>query len=521
MVKKIQSFIAMMKKYSTPSGIQKLETQVHDFAAHAGKDMLKVIKKKVGFFVNRSTPLLNQTIDSALDGIGDSLGHSLAHAIGTPLGKALSPALRSIMAQMLHKNGSESNQLGEVLANTLGEEVSEVSGDVLGHQLGKLLHDMINTLLEKAVSHLNQAIENVPGLSFVQSHSVEQVSFEEVLSMMNDHATLHVGAMDSDRSTRHLTEQVESALVNTQKIGSKIAQAQFSHFEDDLGKYLNEEDASDTFALSGVWIEVVEKLRSFSNILPQASKALKLARQEVSKVASHLESIFEPFQITGPKIFWEVGQTYRWIWTIYFVLYLPLTAILVFYGFWAGGFLGGPGSTLDAGDGGHGNTQISEDEKDAHYRIRACWNSCCHCIRERHDLNMCFWSCILIAQMFSLLVFLTALFFLMLGGVKEFIAAGCQQIYVLNDATLCGQTLQNIREFLSTFLVERAMDELPKTCVDDFLLTCHEIGSRMQTSAILTVVFGFVAAMMSFQMIVESSVLHTRAVSRRSLSKED
>jgi hypothetical protein len=532
MVKKIQSFITMMKKYSTPSGIQKLETQIQNFASQGGQDLLKVVKKKIGGFVNNSVPLLNKTINTAIDSIGDELGHTVAKAIGTPLGEALSPVLSSIMAQFMNSNSSSSNELGKDLADLLGQEISEVSGDVLGQQLGKLLHDMINTLLEKAVQHLSSSMDNIsiPGLSFMQANSFEKVHLEEVMSMLNDHAARHLDAMASDRSNRHLREQVQTALVDAQEIGAKIVQAEFSQLAQSKNSLLEADrgesalwdssDMDDADVLSGIWTEVSEKLRSFSNVLPMASKALKMARQEVSKLASHLDSIFAPFQYTGPRIFSDIGNEYRMVWTMYFCLHLPLTAILVLYGFWAGGFLGGPGSAYDQ-DEGDVTEQTLEDEKTYSYRMRACWTSCCHCLRENHDTNLCFWSCIIVAQIFSLLVFIVALLFVILGGVKVFIAAGCQQIYVLNEAQLCGETLQHIREFLATFLEESAMDSLPKTCIDNVLLTCNELGSKMQTSAILTVVFGFLAALMSFQMIIESSVLHARAVSRRTFAKED
>merc|ERR1719310_1000188 len=44
MIKKIQGFIKMMMQYSTPDGINSLETTLASYAANAADDVLKVIK---------------------------------------------------------------------------------------------------------------------------------------------------------------------------------------------------------------------------------------------------------------------------------------------------------------------------------------------------------------------------------------------------------------------------------------------------------------------------------------------
>merc|ERR1740117_554209 len=47
MVKKISGFIDMMKQYSTPAGVEKLEKQAADFATKALDDVFNVVKDKV------------------------------------------------------------------------------------------------------------------------------------------------------------------------------------------------------------------------------------------------------------------------------------------------------------------------------------------------------------------------------------------------------------------------------------------------------------------------------------------
>merc|ERR1719162_1502099 len=121
----------------------------------------------------------------------------------------------------------------------------------------------------------------------------------------------------------------------------------------------------------------------------------------------------------------------------------------------------------------------------------------------------------MLLQVIVLLIFVVALIFLVLSGVESFVASGCKQVYILGDEMICGQTLQAVRHFLTTFKADWLMTEMPQTCVKENLLVCKQIGGQLHSSAMLTSVFGFLAVLASFHQLVESARLHTRAVMRR------
>merc|ERR1719487_235433 len=214
----------MMERYSTPAGIKQLESQVHNFAENAGKDVLKLVKNKFGVLVNKSAPAINKAVNKAVDGVGNNLGHSIATALGTPLGQALAPALEGIIKEMMNDNstsaGKRSKEIGEELAKILGTEISEMSGDMLGHELAKLLHKMINTAVSKAGTLLNSTVNKIPGLDLIEEHFADHVPLEHVLATLNEHAALHLasGAAPNSHSAAAATDledKVTTALHDT------------------------------------------------------------------------------------------------------------------------------------------------------------------------------------------------------------------------------------------------------------------------------------------------------------------
>jgi hypothetical protein len=269
--------------------------------------------------------------------------------------------------------------------------------------------------------------------------------------------------------------------------------------------------------LSGVWNEVATVLRSLSNVLPEATKTLKSARLEVSKLAANLDSLFKPFETAGPRIFDDFSQTLLMVYSTYFCILLPLMLVLVVYGFWAGGYFGGPGN---AEREVHTGNESPDDQGGIIGRLGTCWQACSHCCRGFHDWSMGFWSCLIVMQLVAVLVFLVALILLIFGSVQAYIASGCQQMYILGDELVCGQTLHMLRSFLHTFKADWLVSDMPKTCVREELLVCKSISGELKSSAMLTSVFGFLAAIFSFMLVVESATLHARAMCRREVVKD-
>lgn len=499
MVKKVQGFIKMLMKYSTPAGVENLEKQIHSFAEKAGKDVLKLVKKKFGSAVNNSAKTINGALDGALKSVGNNLGHTIASQFATPLGQALEPALESIIHTMLGKNGSQADKtahaLGEKLAELLGTQIGELGGDALGKKLASMLHDMINGAVGGASKLLKSGVKSA-GLDLIQEHmALEEIPLASIFEDINGHAQRHLAAHGG-----------EMAVAKDAGVVAKIMAREDGLLE------MTTDDLDDT--TSGVWNEVATVLRSFSNIMPQATKTLKFARLEVSKLAANLDGLFKPFETTGPTIFGAVAGLWDMIWGAYFGLMLFLHAGLLAYGFWAGGYLGGPGNAEDEED------RTPEEDKGIGWRFQMCCRACCHCVNGCHDMSLSFWSVLIFLQLFVVLIFVVALVFTIMAGVKAFIAAGCSQIYILGDAQICGQTLAGLRSFLETFSAGWLAEHLPNKCMQEELLVCQGIQKELMTSAIFTVVFSFGAALLSLQMTIESAVLHTRAVCRRAAVRE-
>jgi len=246
------------------------------------------------------------------------------------------------------------------------------------------------------------------------------------------------------------------------------------------------------------------------SLLPSAAKTINLARGEVSEVGSVMQSIFATFAVKGPALFNDISLAYSILWTTYFVLLLPLTLGTLWYGMWASGWMGGPA----AADWPEESEEEAARPKGCYDRICTCYSACCICCGKCHDSLMCFWSCMIIYQVIVLVLFIVAIVISLLNGVKLFFTDSCVQIYMLNQSDMCTNVLTSIKSFITTFEVDPLI-AIEDTCNAKQLLMCQLIGQKMQTSALYTTVFSFVAAIFQYQLVIESAILHERARMRR------
>jgi hypothetical protein len=259
-----------------------------------------------------------------------------------------------------------------------------------------------------------------------------------------------------------------------------------------------------------IFEEISTLLADLMNLLPAAVSTIEDARSEVCTVAQDMTSIFDVFAIKGPEIFDEVASLYSILWIVYFILLLPLTVGTLAYGFWASGYMGGPA----AADWPEESEEEAARPKTFGDKMSTCWNACCICCGRCHDNTLCFWSCVIIMQIIVLVLFVVAIILCLLAGVKAFINMACEEIYMLNEADMCYNVLSSVKGFITTFQVD-PMIPLEETCDAKKLLLCNLIGEKMVNSTMLTVIFSFLSALFQYQLIVESAVLHERAVMRR------
>lgn len=240
-------------------------------------------------------------------------------------------------------------------------------------------------------------------------------------------------------------------------------------------------------------------MNAFKSILPTVIDDVKFAKKEVSAVASTLDSIFKVFKTKGSPIFQDVASMYSTMWIMYYVLFVTGTLFILFYAFWAYGWFGGPKKQGDPVSRGNCCTK--------------CYDACFSCCGYDQDGKLCFWSCILFAEMVILIMFVVSIVLCILAGVKAFISLGCAQIYVLGDDTVCTSVLTGLRGWMETFWTDMSSD-LNEACEVRTLVTCKAISTKMMSSAMYTVGGAFAAAIFSIQLLFESAILHERSVRR-------
>jgi len=252
--------------------------------------------------------------------------------------------------------------------------------------------------------------------------------------------------------------------------------------------------------VSGVISTAMTLLTGLQLNLPTVVDDLKFARTEVSAVAETLDTVFSNFKESGPGIFNTISQLYSTLWTAYFAFFATLTVSVLIYGFWASGWFGGPKTSGE---------DDYEPPQSCMERLRCCCTSCLSCMRSCHDSNLCFWSFVILLEVIVFVLFIVSIVLCLLAGVKAFLSAGCTTVYVLGDDTICQGVLSVIQIWLTSFLAD--VGDLTTACQSQSLLTCELIESKTKQAVVFTIIGSLVAAVLSFQMIIESAIMHERA----------
>eukprot|EP00929_Paragymnodinium_shiwhaense_P113864 TRINITY_DN82156_c0_g1_i1.p1 TRINITY_DN82156_c0_g1~~TRINITY_DN82156_c0_g1_i1.p1 ORF type:complete len:1057 (-),score=300.59 TRINITY_DN82156_c0_g1_i1:17-3130(-) len=438
-VKKIQSFIGMMQKYSTPAGIERLEGTITGFMQTVKFTVKGIVKMKVDPFIDTATPLAEQAVKKAArnagEKVGEQVGNVLEGVLSGPMTDAASKPTEAITSKLLGPAvaGPLADQMGDKLADVVGE----MTKDLIKEKAGDMAEDLVEQSLDKAREKLENHVSETSMLTVDASQELSE--------------ELMLGAINFD--------------------------------------------------------QVVTTLRALTNLVPTATQTLKLARTEVSKAASNMDSVFGVFGDKGPAIFDAISKYYKIAWTIYYFALIPLSLLMLYYAFWAGGYFGGPQPLEDGED-----YQAPETWSEKFSLFR---RSCGSCLTQFHDTSACFWSVIILLQLVVLVVFLMSVVLAMLAGVQTFITSGCAQVYILGDEAVCAAALANLKNFVGSFLGEIAINSLEDQCQADVLLTCQVVSTQMKSSSVLTTVFSFLGTILSLQMLIEIAVLHEMAKYRR------
>lgn len=262
--------------------------------------------------------------------------------------------------------------------------------------------------------------------------------------------------------------------------------------------------------LSGAVIFLTSTVSDLKAALPTVIDNLKFAKKEVSSVSSAITSIMEMLGIKAPPIFDQVASIYKMLWMAYFGFFFTFTFTMLFYAFWASGWFGGPQADVPSSS--------YEPPQTFGQRLRTCCNSCMACINGCCSGHLCFWSCLLLAQVIVLLLFVTSLIICLLTGVQAFLGAGCAQVYLIGDDKICSAALALVQQFLKSFSFSV---DLGDVCGSQKLLTCALIRDQIAGEAIKVTIGAMLASVVSFQMLLDSATKHERARCNRLIDEEE
>mmetsp|Transcript_6383 Transcript_6383/g.11671 ORF Transcript_6383/g.11671 Transcript_6383/m.11671 type:complete len:879 (-) Transcript_6383:104-2740(-) len=259
-------------------------------------------------------------------------------------------------------------------------------------------------------------------------------------------------------------------------------------------------DTDYTLHLSGASTFVTDTMKDLQAVLPQVIKALTTAKKEVSTISGVINSISQMLSLKAPPLMENISQIYKYVWIGYFTFFFLFSASMLYYGFWANGWFGGPQAELP--------DTAYEAPQTFTQRLRTCCGSCLACMRSCTSGHLCFWSMLLLAQLIILILFVVSLLICILTGIQAFFGAGCSKIYLIGDAEVCTAVMSIFKGFLKTFGFSEPIED---TCLQKNLLTCKIIRDSVFHTAIGVIVGALLASVFSFQMLLDSATKHERA----------
>jgi len=454
MVTLTQSFLDIMMKYSTPSGLEQLQRMFEDFAEHALLDVARLVQNKLMKLVNHSLPAFEKVIRSSLHQAGEKLGDMVVDLID--------PFVTSGVKDLMSKALSE-----------------EVKAEVKENNISSEIEATMSSTLTKSITNLTESLM-VDSLGDVAGTILENLTMGVLMAGAGGGA------------------EVVDKLIGRWSNGPHRAPSLLDVGVDD--HLINS---------SGVWLKMITLLKELANTLPGAVANLKLARREVSMLISNLDIGFDVLQDRAPSIFEIASRYWRILWTVYFVVLVTFNILTLSYAFWSNGFFGGPRPLQTAHEDSFEGQPFWE-------KVRMALTSCSRCMTTYHDTQLCFWSAILFGQIVVLLMFLISIVLCVLAVVKTFMVVGCSQAWILGDEMVCTDALLNLRAFLESFFTgEDARSPIMTLCSQDGLTTCTMIQHKMMVSTVLTSVFSILSTLVTLQLLVDVGVRHESARYRR------
>mmetsp|Transcript_27875 Transcript_27875/g.60911 ORF Transcript_27875/g.60911 Transcript_27875/m.60911 type:complete len:449 (+) Transcript_27875:286-1632(+) len=227
MIKKVQGFLAMMQKYSTPEGVVVLEAKVKGAAEKGMHELLRAVKKKVGQLVNQTLPEVENAIHEAVRGMSHRVSDMAAEKLAEPLGDILSAPLGDAVGKALDDEAT-GQELGKALGPLVGKAVAKAAKDVLSKELGEKFED----ILEKALEYAEDALEEKQGVNVSWAPgSVSLVQLDDGSDDSVDEGSSLSELVEMLKALNDLLPTSTSSLKDARKEVSKVAKQMDTIFE--------------------------------------------------------------------------------------------------------------------------------------------------------------------------------------------------------------------------------------------------------------------------------------------------
>lgn len=474
------SFNKALAKWSGPEGIERLEAKVFAFASNAAEEILHIVDVQVEKQLNETPAIVMDAINVSAHAAGGGLAHMIAEVVSGPLAEPLAQALAGIVAP-----NATTTHLEAMLEDVIKDKVATGIEDHLGDAFSGALEGILGDQLGMSADWLKEALD---------SHGPQR-------SLALVSAVLRT----SGHTSRPPVEDMRAAFLS---VASAIHRAQSGN------QSLTDIGSRDS-VIHGVWDEMISALSTLTRSLPKALETLKGARGEAAKLVKNLRSDFDVFLAKGPSAFYEISARWRLVWGIYFISLSLLFAGLLYYTLWATGFWHESEQAAE-----RSTREVSPPQTPGMQgRFYGAWAACVYFLHPRKNRDLAFWSCILFMTAMSLLVFVISMFLCIISGFGHFLSSGCAQVYALGDASICLDVLSSLKDTFRTFTGgqhgdtsrESLEEPLPSDiCLTMDLTTCSKIDHDMNLSAMFVTVFGLLGVALTFQVVLESAMLHQR-----------
>jgi hypothetical protein len=268
-----------------------------------------------------------------------------------------------------------------------------------------------------------------------------------------------------------------------------------------------ETNSSSCIKLGGVWSKLKSFLGKMKPVLPVAVKSLKYTRKGVDVVADQFENTFSML-VEQDVPFHVIADIVVEMCHLYHAITCALTTAMLLLNLWAAGVIKWPTRYV-----------IKEPERDEdgyvapttfRERLAACKTSCLVCLTtDPVELPIVFWSFLILLDLIVLVLFWVCIAYCALLGFAFFLHIGCKQIYPIEDLSVCHDVMTMYGGFMSKLDPTFYQDE--NVCGVASLATCNFFKREVESQMFYIVICGFCASFFSYQLLVDSAVLHEQA----------